>query len=256
METRMYVIIIISIVVLLIAAIFINAIQQHRRKQEAERRAEQAKLRNIIDETENVIAATANMPVSSRLVGILHNRALQALKSMHDIAASADLKQRISSSEQAAAAALSDTSPARTDFSLPENDKMIIQYIQAVKKLRIILRSEHSKGHIDSKVFMDEDKQLERLQVKVNVETLIKRGRAALQTNMYGSARQYFEKAKAALENQNPQDEYSASRLANLNEWLQEIQSNLKSVNEKDRAKKQEEERDELDELFAPKKKW
>ncbi|MEC8787251.1 MAG: hypothetical protein VXX33_12055 [Pseudomonadota bacterium] len=46
------------------------------------------------------------------------------------------------------------------------------------------------------------------------------------------------------------------SKLATLNEWLHEIQSNLKSVNEKDRAKKQEEERDELDELFAPKKKW
>jgi hypothetical protein len=133
---------------------------------------------------------------------------------------------------------------------------MIIQYIQAVKKLRIILRSEHSKGQIDSKVFMDEDKQLERLQVKVNVETLIKRGRAALQTNMLGSARQYFEKAKNALENQNPQDEYSMSKLSTLNEWLHDIQSNLKSVNEKDRAKKQEEERDELDELFAPKKKW
>ena len=153
-------------------------------------------------------------------------------------------------------AALSDTSGSMNDFTLPDNDKMIIQYIQSVKKLRIMLRSEHSKGQIDSKVFADEDKQLERLQVKVNVETLIKRGRAALQTNMLGSARQYFEKAKAALESQNPQDDYSTSKLAALNEWLNEIQNNLKSVNEKDRVRKQEEERDELDELFAPKKKW
>jgi hypothetical protein len=44
--------------------------------------------------------------------------------------------------------------------------------------------------------------------------------------------------------------------LATLHEWLSEIQNNLKSVNAQDRAKKQEEERDELDELFAPKKKW
>ena len=252
----MYVIIIILIVVLLIAAIFINAIQQHRQKQEAERRTELAKQRTLVDETENVIAASVNMPVSSRIMGILHNRILNALKAMNELSSTAELKQRISSSEQATAAALSDNSGATTEFSLPDNDKMIIQYIQAVKKLRIILRSEHSKGQIDSKVFMDEDKQLERLQVKVNVETLIKRGRAALQTNMLGSARQYFEKAKNALENQNPQDEYSMSKLATLNEWLHEIQNNLKSVNEKDRAKKQEEERDELDELFAPKKKW
>jgi len=250
----MYVIIIISIFVLLIAAIFINAMQQHRQKQEAERRTELAKQRTIVDETENVIAACVNMPVSSRIMGILHNRILNALKAMNDLSSTSELKQRISSSEQATAAALSDNSGITNDFALPDNDKMIIQYIQAVKKLRIILRSEHSKGH--SKVFMDEDKQLERLQVKVNVETLIKRGRAALQTNMLGSARQYFEKAKNALENQNPQDEYSMSKLSTLNEWLHDIQSNLKSVNEKDRAKKQEEERDELDELFAPKKKW
>lgn len=251
-----YAIIIILIVALLIAAIFINAIQQHKQKQEAERRTEMAKQRALIDETESVIAATVNMPVSSRIIGILHNRSLNALKAMNDFASTADLKQRINNTEQAAAAALSDNSGAPTDFSLPDNDKMIIQYIQAVKKLRIILRSEHSKGQIDSKVFLDEDKQLERLQIKVNVETLIKRGRAALQTNMLGSARQYFEKAKIALENQNQQDEYSASKLSQLNEWLNDIQSNLKNVNAQDRAKKQEEERDELDELFAPKKKW
>ena len=75
----MYVIIIILIVVLLIAAIFINAIQQHRQKQEAERRTELAKQRTIVDETENVIAACVNIPVSSRIMGILHNRILWLL---------------------------------------------------------------------------------------------------------------------------------------------------------------------------------
>ncbi len=252
----MYVIIIILIVVLLIAAIFINAIQQHRQKQEAERRAELAKQRTIIDETENVISSIINMPVSSRIVGILHNRILNSLKAMNELASTSELQQRISNTEQAATSAMAQPSNTPSDFSLPDNDKMIIQYIQSVKKLRVMLRSEHSKGQIESKVFLDEDKSLERLQLKVNVETLIKRGRAALTTSMLGSARQYFEKAKKALENQTPQDEYSASRLAKLNEWLSDIQNNLKSVNEKDREKKQAEERDELDELFAPKKKW
>ncbi|BFT30305.1 DNA repair ATPase [Alteromonas sp. D210916BOD_24] len=252
----MYVIIIILIVVLLIAAIFINAVQQHRQKQEAERRAELAKQRTIVDETENVIGASMNMPVSSRIIGILHNRILNSLKTMNELASTSELKQRISSTEQAAAAALSDNSGTPTDFALPDNDKVIIQYIQAVKKLRVILRAEHSKGQIDSKVFLEEDRQLERLQLKVNVETLIKRGRGAQQTNMLGSARQYYEKAKKALENQSQPDEYCVSRLATLTEWLSDIQNNLKSVNEKDRAKRQAEERDELDELFAPKKKW
>ena len=248
----MYVIIIILIVVLLIAAIFINAVQQHRAKIESERRAEVSKQKAIIDETENVIMACVNIPTSPRLMEVLHNRVLNALKVINEHNSTPEIKQRINDAEQRTSIGSDGT--VTSDFVLPDNDKLIIQYIQAVKKLRILLRSEHSKGKVDSKTFIDEEKQLERLQIKVNVETLIKRGRAAHQTNMLGSARQYYEKAKAALENQN--QKYAHSRLANLTEWLNEIQSNLKSVNAQDRAKRQEEERDELDELFAPKKKW
>ena len=251
----MYVIIIILIVVLLIAAIFINAVQQHRAKIESERRAEVSKQKAIIDETENVIMACVNIPTSPRLMEVLHNRVLNALKVINEHNSTPEIKQRINDAEQRTSSGSGSDGTATSDFVLPDNDKLIIQYIQAVKKLRILLRSEHSKGKVDSKTFIDEEKQLERLQIKVNVETLIKRGRAAHQTNMLGSARQYYEKAKAALENQNQKDEYAHSRLANLTEWLNEIQSNLKSVNAQDRAKRQEEERDELDELFAPKKK-
>ncbi|WP_421131423.1 hypothetical protein [Alteromonas sp. A079] len=250
----MYIIIIILIVVLLIAAIFINAIQQHRAKIDAERRAELAKHKTIIDETENIIMASSNIPVSGRLMGILHNRVQNSLKVINDHASTPELRQRLSEGKQSDVSMAS--TEATSEFVLPDNDKQIIQYIQAVKKLRILLRSEHSKGKVDSKVFIDEERQLERLQVKVNVETLTKRGRAAHQSNMLGSARQYYEKAIAALENQNQQDEYSTAKLANLRSMLAEIQNNLKNVNAQDRAKRQEEERDELDELFAPKKKW
>ncbi|MCQ8850299.1 hypothetical protein NQT74_17090 [Alteromonas stellipolaris] len=251
----MYMIIIILIVVLLIAAIFINAMQQHRAKADSERRADLAKQRAVIDETENVILACSNMPISGRMLQILDNRVLGALKTVNELGGTPETKQKLANAEQKSASQNLDSVSAN-EFVLPDNDKLIIQYIQAVKKLRILLRSEHSKGKVESKVFYDEDKQLERLQIKVNVETLIKRGRAAQQSNMLGSARQYYEKAKTALENQNQQDEYTQSRLATLHEWLSEIQNNLKSVNAQDRAKKQEEERDELDELFAPKKKW
>lgn len=250
----MYEAIIISIVVLLIAAIFINALQQHKAKVDAERRAEAAKQRTIIDETENVIMACSNMPISPRLMEILHTRVINALRIYDELNGSAETKQRVADAEQRTSSG-SDKEKL-TDFVLPSNDKLIIQYIQAVKKLRVLLRSEHSRGKVDSKVYAEEDRQLERLQIKVNVETLIKRGKGALQTNMLGSARQYFEKAKSALENQTHHDDYTKNRITSLNEWLEEIQSNLKSVNAQDRAKKHEEERDELDELFAPKKKW
>ncbi|MEQ5807704.1 hypothetical protein J3369_09820 [Alteromonas sp. NFXS44] len=252
-----FTIIIILIVVLVIAAIMINAFQQHRAKQEADRRNEASKHRKIIDETENVIMACSNMPVSQRLMGILQARVHNALKAMAELGAGTpDIKQRIADAENSKNSAMSLDSPATADFSLPDNDKLIIQYIQAVKKLRILLRSEHSKGKIESRIFAEEDKSLERLQLKVNIETLIKRGRGAMQSNMLGSARQYFEKAIKALESQSQPDEYILSRTATLKEWLTAIQDDLKNANAEDRERRREAERDELDELFAPKKKW
>ncbi|MBU2976924.1 hypothetical protein [Alteromonas sp. C1M14] len=253
----MFTIIIILIVVLIVAAIIINAWQQHRAKQEADRRIEISKHRTIIDDTEKVIMASVNMPISERLMGILQSRVLAALKGLNELGAgNATIKQRIIDAEKNILSAESAGPASLNDFSLPDNDKLIIQYIQAVKKLRVLLRSEHSKGKISSKVFAEEDKLLERLQLKVNVETLVKRGRSAMQSDMLGSARQYFEKAITALDNQTQPDEYIVSRSKTLKEWLKTIQDDLKQSNAEDRARKQEEERDELDELFAPKKKW
>lgn len=253
----MYTTIIILIVVLIIAAIFINAFQQHRAKIESEKRAELTKQRAVIDETEMVLMACSNMPVSQRLIKILHIRIINALKIINENGpGSTEVRQRISDTQQQVNALEGPESIPSVEFSLPDNDKMIIQYIQAVKKLRIILRAEHNKGKVDTKTFVEEDKHLERLQLKVNVETLARRGRNAMQSGMLGSARQYYEKAIAALENQTQPDEYVLTRLQTFKEWLVNIQDNQRSANAEDRAKRKEEERDELDELFAPKKKW
>jgi hypothetical protein len=250
-------IIVILVVVLFIAAIFFNAVQQHRAKVEAEQRAEAAKHKAIIDETENVLMACGQFPVSQKLILVLHQRVLNALKSIYALNPStADIKQRIADQEKL----ISETDPQETtsaaEFSLPDTDKLIIQYIQGVKKLRVLLRSEHSKGKVDTKTYVEEDKRLEQLQVKINIETLGRRARAALKTNMLGSARQYLEKAIKALENHSHPDDFLIKRLAQFQSQLSEIQNQLKNANAEDRAKRKEEERDELDELFAPKKKW
>lgn len=253
----MFTIIIILIVLLVVAAIFINAYQQHRAKIEAERRTEVAKQRTIVDETENVILACANMPVSQRLMAILQQRVVNALKVINDHNSTAEIKQRLKDARQQPSVDDTDANaPDLNEFTLPDSDKLIIQYIQAVKKLRVVLRSEHSKNKVDTKTYVEEERHLERLQLKINVETLVKRGRSALGSGMLGSARQYFEKAIHALENQSNPDDYTSSRLATLKESLSDIQNNLKSANAEDRAKRKEQERDELDELFAPKKKW
>lgn len=252
-----FTIVIVLIVVLIVIAIMINAVQQHKEKIESERRVEFAKQKTIVDETEDVIMASANVPTSPQLMSILQKRVHGGLKMMYEMDGKVPgLKQRMSDAAQRVKDINLTGNSGDEAISLPDNDKQIIVFIQCLKKQRALLRSEHSRGKVDTQTFGQEDKRLDKMQLKVNVETLSRRATAAQNTGMMGSARQYFEKAVAAINAFPNQDEYTKSARARIEHKLTEIQANLSRVNAEDRAKREEEERDELDELFAPKKKW
>ena len=63
-------IILVLIVALIVIAVWVNAVQQHREKQEVERRQELTKHKKIIEETEDILMNAANLPMSSALIGI------------------------------------------------------------------------------------------------------------------------------------------------------------------------------------------
>ena len=73
---------------------------------------------------------------------------------------------------------------------------------------------------------------------------------------MVGSARQYFEKALATLSGVSYSDEYVSAKRQEVENYLEAISSELKASNATSRKKKAEQEQDDLDVLFAPKKKW
>lgn len=103
-------------------------------------------------------------------------------------------------------------------------------------------------------MFLAEDKLLERLQLRANVEMLIKRGEDATKKNQLGSARQRLEKVIGALAAQPNPDEYITTKKALLKVQLDNIEVNLKTTNSQDVAKKEKSEKNGLDELFAHKK--
>lgn len=253
-----FTVVIVLIVVLVVMAIGVNAIQQHKQKQEAEKRQELAKYKAIIEETEEVLMNSANIPVSKLFTALMHKRILNALRNMQQVAPeNNELKTRIKDAENRANSAdPNDKSRPEDNMALPDNERQIIAMIQGIKKMRTLLRSEHSKGSIETQMFMTEDKRLEKLQLKINLESLWKRGQAARSSNMLGSARQYFEKALAVITQSNIRDEGLNQRKNEIETVLSEITSELKNTNAADRAKKQEQETDELDVLFQPKKKW
>ncbi|MEM5552221.1 hypothetical protein WNY63_15970 [Pseudoalteromonas neustonica] len=248
-------IIIMLIVALIVIALWVSAVQQHKEKQETERRKDLTKQKKIIEESEDVLLNSANIPMSDHILYVIQRRIYDALSSMVQLSpTSKELKNRLKESKERLA-----NKPEGTNgenLALPDNDKQLIALIQGIKKLRVILRSEHGKGKVDSQVFVAEDKRLEKLQLKINIESQIKRGLSARSANMVGSARQYFEKAYATISAISYSDEYVTTKRAELEGYLETISTELKASNATALKKKNEEEQDDLDILFAPKKKW
>ena len=248
------------IIILIVIVVVVNAIQQQKQKQEQEKRAKIAKQKAIIDENEELIINLSNIPASPNLSLILHRRSLNAAKEMKNLSPESkatasrvdELQSRIDSAKDTAQA----STGKEEQFMLPDNEKQIIAILQLIKKLRVVLKSELTKGVIDPQVFSMEDKRLDSMQLKINIESLVKRGNQAYSNDMVGSARQYYEKALQTLTDHPNQSEYAIQKKAEVSDKLGEITTQLKSANAEDRAKKAKEEEDELDMLFQPKKKW
>ena len=141
-------------------------------------------------------------------------------------------------------------------FTLPDSEQQLVSVLQCIKKLRITLKSEQSKGNLDPQTFTQEDNKLSAMQLKIGVETLQKRGMIAYQKEMLGSSRQYLEKALQTIAENPIQTEYCTVKKQEISNILEEITSALKNTNAKDAAKKAKSEEDDLDLLFQPKKKW
>lgn len=247
------------LIALIIFVVIVSAVQQHKEKQEAEKRVMVAKHKAIIDESEELILNLSNLPSSPTLIKVLTKRSLNAAKAMQELMPDVkglkskvkELKARLESADD-----LASSQPNDDSFILPDNEQQILVILQCIKKLRATLKSEQSKGSLDSQTFTQEDQRLDAMQLKINIESLAKRGNQAQNKEMLGSARQYFEKALQTIDNHPKRTEYTEAKKAEINASLEEITEALKTTNASDAAKKAKNEENELDVLFQPKKKW
>lgn len=247
-------IIIALIIGLVVIAIVANVLQQQKEKQDAERRAEMAKFRTVIEETESVISNDVRLPISRNGFIILYSRVLAALRKMNELLPNQrDIKARMQ--DCIGKIESGDFNIVESEsMMLPENDKLLIAMIQGIKKYRTILRAENNKGVVNSTAFQEEDRRLERLQLRINIESQLRRGRMAQSNGMIGSARQYFEKAMTTLDAQPIADDYILSIKQEVKTHLEQIAAELNAS--KKPAKPESDNKDNLDDLFAPKKKW
>ncbi|MFN6971923.1 MAG: hypothetical protein ACK4NN_13720 [Rheinheimera sp.] len=250
-------IIIVLVIALVVFAVITNAMQQHKERLATLKRAEFSKLRSMLEDTEEILLNAANVPLTPGISLMLLKRIAYTLKAMVELEpGSRDLKSRLHDTEKRLSEMDGNSAASSENISLPDNDKQIISMIQGIKKLRTILRAEHARGNIDTQLVVQEDRRLENLQLRINVESQIKRGNQARSGQMLGSARQCYEKALITLSNASHADEYVVSKRNEMNAILAEIAEELKEGNLRDRQKKAEAENNDLDVLFAPKRKW
>lgn len=251
--------VVVLVVALFVLAIVVNAMQQHKQKVELERRQKLARFKHVYDEAEELISIAGTLPVGKTTILALNRRAKDALQRMLTVAPTGENKARFEDYSQRVNALASDNSgnddgdTLSNGFEVPENDKQVIGMINAVKKLRNTLRNEHTKGKVDTQSFLKEDRTLVKVQLHISVESLIRRGQMAHKSQMLGSARQYFEKALKTLEDQTFTDDYISTRKAKVGEQLAEITEELRDSNARDAKNRK---KDELEELFQPKRKW
>jgi hypothetical protein len=250
-------------VCLIIFVVVVSSIRQLKEKQQAEKRARIAKQKLLMDENEQLLLQLSNLPCSQNMYVILHKRSLNAALRIQDILPSTlgisnkvdELSKRVKQSEEAAkhqSANFDET------FTLPDDDKQLIGLLQCIKKVRLTLKSEHAKGAIDPVTYNDEENRYSEIQLKINVETNIKRGIQAKNKGLNGSARQFFDKCLTTLAKYPKKNEYATLKQDEVKELLNEINETLKNTppasNTEDKSL--DENVDELDLMFQPKKKW
>jgi hypothetical protein len=247
------------LITLVILVVFVSAFQQHKEKQDAEKRVKVAKQKAIMDESEELILNLVNLPSSPKLTRILANRSLTAAITMRELKPEikgledriTDLKAQIKAAEE-----LTSSQGNEEGFTLPDNEQQVLVVLQCIKKLRAIIKSEQKKGALDPQTFTQEDKRLDAMQLKINIESLMKRGIQAQNKEMFGSARQYFEKSLQTMANHPIKTDYINTKTSEIEQKLEDITDSLKTTNASDAAKRAKEEENELDILFQPKKKW
>ncbi|RLV59721.1 hypothetical protein D5018_10695 [Parashewanella curva] len=250
---------------LLLLIIGINLYQQHKEKQNADRRVQHQQQRAKIDETAKVLEHISLFPCSNQIMIVLYKRLVDEMNTAASVAPNSLKKdyerQLIDFEAQINQLESSPSSPPSLDgIQIPNDDKQLVLMVQVLKKLKAILRSEHNKGKIDPTVFTNEDNRINSMQLRINVDTMLSRAQKAKDIKQYGSAKQMLNKALATLNSiklNNPDDHFVQSKL-NLAQSISASIDNSqqqKAIESIPTAKAANGE-DDIDVLFQPKKKW
>ncbi len=193
------------VAILLILVLGYNIMLQYRVKVESAKKQESSRYVAIIDATEDLIGNAHHLPFSKELLVCLNNRILDALQSMYDLdPKNKQLAQRIENMK-GQINHLQNNHPGgeSTSFKVPSSDKQAIIMLKLVKRLRDTIRSEHNKGRFETQAYVAENARLETIQIRINIENVIKRANDSILRGQPGTAIQLLRKGIDVLSSKN-----------------------------------------------------
>ncbi|MFM2483876.1 DNA repair protein [Celerinatantimonas yamalensis] len=254
-----FTLVLIAIGVLLFLVIGYNIVLQYKQKQQADQRAAIARQKTFISESEDLLLNSARLPYSTEIMLILHKRIMHSLQQIKRIDPDVKgLTDRLGASQNQISQLQDRGFENNQQLRIPDNDAEAVQMLKVIKRLRAVIRSEHARGRIATSIFVAEDRKLELMILKVNIENTIKRALESQAMRQWGSSRQLLNKAISVLNGLSDRDEYLEQRLAQMRQMNDDMSEKLKKVQTKQKEDKEKEmkEQDELDVIFQPKKKW
>lgn len=245
------------VAVLLVLVLGYNIMLQYKMKAETARKQESSRYLQIIDATEDLISHAHHMPYSKDLLVCLNTRILDALQSMHELSPeNKQLAQRVENVKQQIKQLKDNFEGGEsTNFKVPTSDKQAIVMLKLVKRLRDTIRSEHNKGRFETQAYMAENARLETIQIRINIENVIKRSNDAIVRGQPGTAIQLLRKGLDVLSTRN--DSYSTQAREKLQTIYDELENKRQTKNAEDLHQIEEDQRkNDMDALFGEKKKW
>ena len=241
---------------LLVLIIGYSIIIQYRQRLESAKQQELAKQVAIIDATEELISNASHLPYSKELLVCLNKRILYALETIAEVdTKDRSLKQRIHHvNEQISHLETHFDQTNVVPFQVPNSDRQAIGMLQLVKRLKSVIKGEHRKGRIATQAYVLENTRLDNMQLRINIENVVKRANDARLKRQFGTAKQLLKKGIDVLSSRN--DDYATKAKQKLQYMLGEIDNNMSVSSEQERQQLLNKDNNELDVLFQPKRKW
>jgi vacuolar-type H+-ATPase subunit I/STV1 len=242
--------------ILLLLILGYNVMLQYKVKASAAKKQEAARHISVIDATEDLISNAHHVPFSRDLLICLNNRILDSLQSMHELdPRNKQLAQRVSGMTAQVNSLKSQSNDSETTpFKVPSNDKQAIVMLKLVKRLRDTIRHEHNKGRIDTQAYVTENARLETIQMRINIENVIKRANDSMVRGQPGTAIQLLKKGIDVLSSKN--DAYSNQAREKLQQMYDELEQKRQTKQLVDTSQETSEHASDMEALFGEKKKW